>query len=338
MVLERRNDMRLREVARTKSRLSGGFQNYDPTDISDRIIDQFELRPRDARATVVKRLAGAAALRLRQRAIRRTLRCSLSFDYDLLCLGERFGIETSQAVLFQLMRKTPEAVLLPGCYLAGEDVQFWLRRGVKRLDGIDVYSLNKRWQQILPELRGHYSGAVHFQQASIEALPFRSETFDLVASAAVLEHVRNLPAMVAETARVLRPGGYAWHEFGPLYFSYGGDHCSAAYGESEAYGHILLDESAYQARINDQVFFDSHSDPNLPFWARKDQFSFATAGEYLRLFNERFSIKHLVVKISPEALTFRDRHPKQWRQMIEAGVSEEDLIIKSLGVILRLPV
>jgi hypothetical protein len=154
----------------------------------------------------------------------------------------------------------------------------------------------------------------------------------------VLEHVRNLRAMVAETARVLRPGGYAWHEFGPLYFSYGGDHCSAAYGESEAYGHILLDESAYQARINDQVFFHGHSDPNLPFWARKDQFSFATAGEYLRLFEERFSIKHLVVKISPEALTFRDRHPEKWRQMIEAGIGEEDLIIKSLGVVLRLPV
>ena len=44
--------------------------------------------------------------------------------------------------------------------------------------------------------------------------------------------------------RVLRPGGYAWHELGPLYFSYGSDHCSAAYGEFEANGHVLLDEPA----------------------------------------------------------------------------------------------
>ena len=98
-----------RKVARTKSKLSGGFQNYDPTDISDRIVDQFNLRPRDARATLIKRLAGPATLRLQQRAIRRALRRLLSFDYDLLCLGERFGTRDVTAVLFQLMGKMPEA-------------------------------------------------------------------------------------------------------------------------------------------------------------------------------------------------------------------------------------
>jgi SAM-dependent methyltransferase len=45
--------------------------------------------------------------------------------------------------------------------------------------------------------------------ASAEVLPFGDETFDLVFSLFVLEHVPNREAAVQEMHRVLRPGGYA---------------------------------------------------------------------------------------------------------------------------------
>jgi 2-polyprenyl-6-hydroxyphenyl methylase/3-demethylubiquinone-9 3-methyltransferase len=40
-----------------------------------------------------------------------------------------------------------------------------------------------------------------------EALPYQSETFDAVVCVAVLEHVQDFTRVVAESARVLRPGG-----------------------------------------------------------------------------------------------------------------------------------
>ena len=42
-----------------------------------------------------------------------------------------------------------------------------------------------------------------------EPLPFPADTFDLVVSGLVLEHLRELPPVFAEARRVLRPGGRA---------------------------------------------------------------------------------------------------------------------------------
>jgi SAM-dependent methyltransferase len=214
-------------------------------------------------------------------------------------------------------------------------VQFWLRRGVSRLQGIDVNSLAKRWATIVPELKSTFGTDVEFRQASIEKIPFKDEEFDLVASSAVVEHVRNIEAMVAETARVLRPGGWAWHDFGPLYFTFGGDHCIAAFGPSAGYDHLLLNEDAYRARLADQAFFDKHEDPNLPFWARKDQFSFLEPSAYLQHFARHFEVAHVVVKISRDALRFRKEEPRAWKQLLDAGLSEATLLTSGLAVILK---
>jgi 2-polyprenyl-6-hydroxyphenyl methylase/3-demethylubiquinone-9 3-methyltransferase len=49
--------------------------------------------------------------------------------------------------------------------------------------------------------------AIDYRQASGEALPFESGSFDIVFCCDVLEHVSSVAAVVAEIARVLRPGG-----------------------------------------------------------------------------------------------------------------------------------
>ncbi len=52
----------------------------------------------------------------------------------------------------------------------------------------------------------------NYPEFNILALPFADETFDYVVSDQVLEHVEgNLEQAVAETHRVLRPGGWAIH-------------------------------------------------------------------------------------------------------------------------------
>ena len=44
----------------------------------------------------------------------------------------------------------------------------------------------------------------------VGVLPFPDDSFDLVISAAAFEHFLDVPAVVAELHRVLRPGGVAW--------------------------------------------------------------------------------------------------------------------------------
>lgn len=53
---------------------------------------------------------------------------------------------------------------------------------------------------------------ISFQEGVGEKIPFADDSFDLVISIAVLEHVQNVKAVVSETFRVLKPGAYAYFE------------------------------------------------------------------------------------------------------------------------------
>lgn len=55
-------------------------------------------------------------------------------------------------------------------------------------------------------------GNARFQKGVGESLPFPSDSFDLVVSLAVLEHVQDVPSVVQEAYRVLKPGGYIYVE------------------------------------------------------------------------------------------------------------------------------
>jgi SAM-dependent methyltransferase len=88
------------------------------------------------------------------------------------------------------------AVLDLGCGRTGGIERFW--RDVRLAVGIDpdVTSLAERGPG-MPVVRG-----------GGEQIPFRDETFDLVVSVWVLEHLDHPDAVFQEVARVLKPGGH----------------------------------------------------------------------------------------------------------------------------------
>lgn len=70
-------------------------------------------------------------------------------------------------------------------------------------------------------LRGALDKRLPVVQASITAVPFADESFDLVCSFKVLAHVQRIEAALAELGRVLRPGGRLIAEFyNPLSLRY----------------------------------------------------------------------------------------------------------------------
>lgn len=332
-------EMRLAQISSVRARVRSAVQPLPAGDHSASVGVRFDLHERERTSRVLKRLLASPLLAIRCPSVRRVLGFDLPFKADVMAIGERYIDEVAYA---RLLRQLPPIgdirILVPGCYMAGEDIQFWLRRGVKELQGIDVYALTAQWETIVPALRKRWGVPVAFRQGAIEDIPFGTSHFDLVSSAAVLEHVRNIDNMVKETARVLKPGGLAFHSFGPLYYSFGADHCIAAYGPDSGYDHLLLDEDEYRKRISDRCFFQrTVGNPDLAFWAVNDQFSFATAIDYLRAFQASFEIDYVAVKISQEGLAYRDRHPQLWKSLLSAGISEPDLLIKGLTVILRKP-
>jgi 2-polyprenyl-6-hydroxyphenyl methylase/3-demethylubiquinone-9 3-methyltransferase len=65
-------------------------------------------------------------------------------------------------------------------------------------------------EESLAAARAHAAAqglAIDYRRAAGEALPFADASFDLVYCCDVLEHVTDLRRVIAETARVLKPGG-----------------------------------------------------------------------------------------------------------------------------------
>jgi SAM-dependent methyltransferase len=81
--------------------------------------------------------------------------------------------------------------------------------------GYQALGLSQRGFQVdaidLPGASHSSSRVFPVQDYDGRRIPFEDATFDIVFSANVLEHVRDLAGMLAENRRVLKPGGYAVH-------------------------------------------------------------------------------------------------------------------------------
>jgi len=93
------------------------------------------------------------------------------------------------------------------------------------------------------------------------SLPFPDNSFDVIVSISVFEHVQNLDVALAEMYRVLRPGGYLFAEFGPIWSSVWGHHLWFYHGDDvrdwrntplPPYAHLLLPEEELRAWCQDR--------------------------------------------------------------------------------------
>jgi SAM-dependent methyltransferase len=148
-------------------------------------------------------------------------------------------------------------VLVIGCGEGyGSDINIWIRHGVKEIHACDLVSYD-HWDQLARKYKEQAGVSISFFQADAVDLKRDSETFDIVYSEAVFEHVQDLEVAIRETMRVLKKGGVSSHQIGPLYFTHGGDHCISAYGLDSGYDHLLLSRDEYRRKINDDAFFAS---------------------------------------------------------------------------------
>src|SRR4051812_45009427 len=176
----------------------------------------------------IKYLIAEPVLKSRQNRLLKTLGHSIPFQFDLTFVGYRFGQEAALHRFKAHMKGNAIGnVLVVGCS-TGHESEVWLKRGPRSLTGIDLYRYGQQWSSASSTFSKRYGCPVEFHQASCESLPFPDASFDLIHSQAVMEHVRNVDLSVREMTRVLVPGGVMWHEFGPLYFAHGGDHCIGA--------------------------------------------------------------------------------------------------------------
>lgn len=226
-----------------------------------------------------------------------------------------------------------EATVLVQGTGVGWDAVSWAAMRPRRLIATDLFAFDESWEEIARHCRDAFGVTVEFRVAPLEDHGFLADgSVDLCASDAVLEHCTDLAAVLAESRRVLRPGGTLYATYGPIWFAPGGDHFSGRDGLASAYNHVALDADAYRR------YFAGARKPVENYqsggrYVELDLFSKLTTREYLAAYAAAgLARDRLILEVSPDALAFRRRWPDRFRAILDRNAprcTADDLLVKA---------
>ena len=228
-----------------------------------------------------------------------------------------------------------KSILIAGCG-SGRDLSSWIKKRPSRILGVDYFNYHRAWEK-LAKCYGDGRLDLSFTQGSLDSLgEIKDDTFDIVGSDAVLEHLRDLPKALKEMYRVLKPGGILYAAYGPLWYCWGGDHISGYNGISSGYNHLVLDRESYEHYLNGAGPF-SPSQPDGRLFIQYDLFSYFRPTQYLATLQSiGFERDYLGMVVEPRALRCLHADPKlRNRLMVDHDLI--DLIIKAMNIIYRKP-
>jgi SAM-dependent methyltransferase len=255
-------------------------------------------------------------------------------------LGTRgLPLESRRAWGSKYLKKVREALVLVQGTGTGWDVISWAKLRPRQIIATDMFSFEDSWEEITRYCYDRYKVTVDFRVSAIEDLSFLdSNRVDLIASDAVYEHCRDLPGVMQESFRILKPGGCIYASYGPLYFCAGGDHFSGRGGLENCFNHLRLDPeayqrylAAYQEEIEDFQGGARYIELNL--------FSYLTTRQYLDIYQKaHFVVKELILEISHDALQFKKIYSDKFDFLVNKHKDQccqDDLLIKTNLIILQ---
>jgi ubiquinone/menaquinone biosynthesis C-methylase UbiE len=259
-----------------------------------------------------------------------------SFTPDLWLYGQRGNdYQAQRRRVNKYITISDSRVLVAGCG-TGNDIESWLAWRPKELLGVDYFDYGKAWRTIIDtSKKNKISTQVGFLQADLEKLQsIPPNSFDIVGSDAVFEHVKNLDLVLAEFWRVLRPGGLIYATFGPLWCCWGGDHWSGGEVKEDGYNHLLLDEKEYKEKL-DRLGDFFHSENDARTWLYNDLFSYLKPNEYIDCLEKaKFKRIFLAAIVEPRALEVLNQNSDLATKLYEKH-SFLDLTVTGMTVIFK---
>lgn len=264
-------------------------------------------------------------------------RCYAAEDFspDLWLWGQRGNdYERHRRRVASLLPLQGRDVLVAGCGTA-RDLESWVKLKPRHIHGIDWFSYERAWAmwqtrfaEISPTVE------VKFSQGDLAHMSkFTDASFDVVSSDAVFEHLKNLPEVLKEFYRILRPGGVLYATFGPLWYGWGGDHVSGYDGVATGYNHLLLKGKEYQTYL-EGLGEHSHSEHDGRTWIEHDLFSRLTPRQYISCLEaagfKRLFVSAIIDPLAVECL----KHPHFDKSLLEK-IDNLDLLISGMTIIYR---
>ncbi len=262
------------------------------------------------------------------------------FPVDLWFWGQRGNdFEAHRRRLNKFARLRNTQILVAGCG-AGRDLISWLPYAPRLVVGIDYLNYERAWNQSIEYYRSRYpESSVRFMQGNLQSLDaFEDEKFDVIGSDAVFEHITNFPAVVSEFIRLLRPGGFLYATFGPLWHCWQGDHYSGWDDLSNGYNHLIMDQSSYQQYLGPEKREDHPELEEGRMWSKYGLFSHLRAIDYVKTLSDGGLQPQFTAVVIETKGARCLRQFKYLREKLLAVHKELDLLIASMTVIYRKPV
>lgn len=254
------------------------------------------------------------------------------FNPDLWLWGQRGNdYERHRRRVAKMLPLEGRNILVAGCG-TGQDLESWARLNPRSMVGVDWFSYERAWQLwknrlsvVAPSVN------VSFEQGNLEQTRFEAGSFDVISSDAVFEHLKNLPKVLEEFHRILRPGGILYSTFGPLWYGWGGDHVSGYDKVTSGYNHLLLTGRDYQDYL-DRLGPYSHSEHDGRTWIEHDLFSRLTPMEYIgSLEKAGFRRRFVSGIIDPNAVACM--HDSKIGNTLLKEFSRLDLLVSGMTII-----
>lgn len=211
-------------------------------------------------------------------------------------------------------------VLEVGCGHGGMQVAL-LDAGARETVGID---LNPGFVEFaLGRLRDQNA---FVQVANAEQMPFAEESFDVVVSAAVFEHIHDIGEALREIERVLKPGGLLYATFSPTWWHYNGPHLMRTVGVPWA--HVFFSDKTL---LNVLRHYRAEGTFPAPYLDDKIE-DFQQMG---RLSLRKF--RRAVKRTSLIPIQIEARSPRRWKDPLGRLPLLEEVIGGTATVVLRKP-
>jgi len=228
-------------------------------------------------------------------------------------------------------------ILVIGCG-DGWDFSSYLRYQPKEILGVDLYNFSSSWAKIQDCVReSKLTTRVSFKQADITELDkIGLGEFDIICSDAVFEHFREFEISIKVLYNLLQPQGIMYASYGPLWYTWGGDHFSGRGGTEQGYNHLLLQPDAYQEYYQKYLLDEAFEVQNGGRYIELDLFSHLSSLQYINSYDQvGFKIKSLIVEFSEQAEKLKST--LIFKQLTEKfnHLTIDDFLIKSHLVILE---
>lgn len=256
----------------------------------------------------------------------------------VLSWGQKgFSTEIFLARIGRFLR--PESTIV--CFGCGMGYEFFpIARFLKptSIIGLEFFNYSRAWDFVKTRMQAK-GIHVEFRQADLrKSVENLARPCDLLVSFAVLEHLRDMEQTFENLRPLLKDDGLFASEWGPMWYSYSGDHIAAELGFEFGFEQVLRSPEHYLEWYKAHPRNVPTVEKGEPTWLELGLHNYARYEEYLsavkRIFGEPV---HLHWQLSQEAFRWRTLYRDKWDQMLMTNprLQPLDLVLSGAAVIAR---